>query len=424
MEMDTEIKKFITTTNNFSKSSSHKWITQQIESCLKNIGTPSEESLEQEKTPSKFEIDTKEILKKRCERIVSRHKYERNSPEIRQWWLKMFETLESDATIPPEQQLPLLEESFSKVTLNKVLRVCSTRSRQFKEELDSLSEDDITRMFRSVQVKTMKIENSSKSVIYKSNVSLIDREELENIKNALDPSEMRNIEHVFRVTDQDLKSKMYIDFFQRNPTRAAVWRPLPPLSPDEMNLSQKAEAISEKIAKDFINWLKGLYGDEQFSLSVESVIQMFEIKFHADSATSLKVYIRELPAVPRRVAEKQHLLSKAKRSVLRHEIAKDVKAGQKKTAYTGFGTHLPPEMQVRPPAENYYRKWISCDRVPEKLVTMAKVWEGITHLKSTRAFCKFLIDRPEISPPKYLHDCGMLNLKHLMETDGKLDNKS
>lgn len=38
-------------------------------------------------------------------------------------------------------------------------------------------------------------------------------------------------------------------------------------------------------------------------------------------------------------------------------------------------------MQVRPPAENYYRKWITCDKVPENLATMAAVWQGITHLK-------------------------------------------
>lgn len=39
----------------------------------------------------------------------------------------------------------------------------------------------------------------------------------------------------------------YLKFFQRRPDRAAVWRELPPLSLDEMNLTQKAEAITEMV---------------------------------------------------------------------------------------------------------------------------------------------------------------------------------
>lgn len=41
----------------------------------------------------------------------------------------------------------------------------------------------------------------------------------------------------------------YLKFFQRRPDRAAVWRELPPLSLDEMNLTQKAEAITEMVTK-------------------------------------------------------------------------------------------------------------------------------------------------------------------------------
>lgn len=49
--------------------------------------------------------------------------------------------------------------------------------------------------------------------------------------------------------------------------------------------------------------------------------------------------------------------------------------------YTAFGTHLPDDIKVKPPTEKYYKKWMSCERVPEKLASMATVWQGITHLK-------------------------------------------
>lgn len=258
--------------------------------------------------------------------------------------------------------------------------------------------------------------------------SIFDVEELAKMAEDMGMEKKKKAESLQKIYNDlsgDMpKSKIYTDFFKRKPNRAAVWRTLPPLSLDEMNLNQKADAITEKIATDFIEWLRNLGGDEELSLSVEAVIAMFEIGFHANSATSLKVDVKELPSVPRKVAEAKFLPNRAKRAVLHKEIRKDIKASKKKTTYTAFGRRLPSDMQVRPPAENYYKKWRSCDKVPEKLASMAAVWQGITHLKSTRAFCEFLIERPEIKPPKYLSDCGMLDPTYLREKEQESDDVS
>lgn len=73
-------------------------------------------------------------------------------------------------------------------------------------------------------------------------------------------------------------------------------------------------------------------------------------------------------------------------------------------------------LQVRPPVKVTYKKWVQCERVPEKLETMAAVWQGITHLKSTRAFCEYLYnEHPEIKPPRYLIDSGMMDPDKLKE---------
>ncbi|XP_066258780.1 uncharacterized protein [Euwallacea similis] len=245
-----------------------------------------------------------------------------------------------------------------------------------------------------------------------TNANLAEKEELDVIKKGIIPLKHKDVQHVF-AEKQVPKSKMYTDFFKRKTTRAAIWRTLPPLSMEEMDLNQKADAITEKIATDFINWLRDLGGEEEVSLSVPTVIEMFEIQ--TNSATSLKANLKELPSSPRKVDELQNEPEKAKRSVEHKGIMKSAKANKKATIYTASGTHLTRNVPMRPSAETYPRKWIINDPTHEKLASMAAVWQGITHLKSTKAFCKFLIENPEIKPPKYLNDLGMLDRKTLKE---------
>lgn len=44
------------------------------------------------------------------------------------------------------------------------------------------------------------------------------------------------------------KSNPYKKFFKTPPERAAIWRTLPPLSLDEMDMKQKADAITERVS--------------------------------------------------------------------------------------------------------------------------------------------------------------------------------
>ncbi|XP_076254979.1 uncharacterized protein LOC143192976 [Rhynchophorus ferrugineus] len=367
---------------------------------MSDINIESETSLNKSDDDS---TDAKES--KKCSRIIYRNKYERNDPESKNWWATLFKILEEDAKIPPDKQKALLEEVFPIRLLYKVLSKLSTQSRKFQGNIPEIPKKYEPKVTQIQRVPTITRTKTDKRCSEKS---------YEDMKVLKSPNMFENIfEPVTR--PEAIKSKMYIDFFKRKPSRAAVWRTLPPLSLDEMNLNQKAEAITEKIATDFIEWLRDLGGDEELSLSVPAVIEMFEIGFQTNSATSLKVDVKEIASVPQKVAEARNLPLKAQRAFLHGEIMKDLKASKKKTTYAAFGRRLPSDMQVRPPAENYFKKWLSCDKVPERLASMATVWQGITHLRSTRAYCEFLIERPEIKPPKYLLDCGMLNLKNLRE---------
>lgn len=48
------------------------------------------------------------------------------------------------------------------------------------------------------------------------------------------------------------------------------------------------------------------------------------------------------------------------------------------------------------------------DNKVEKL-SFKEVWEDLLHMKSTKEFCKFLMENPDLKKPKYLVDVGFFN---------------
>jgi hypothetical protein len=103
----------------------------------------------------------------------------------------------------------------------------------------------------------------------------------------------------------------------------------------------------------------------------------------------------------------------AKRSQLHRQLLRDLEASKLKKRVFAFGTKLDKEYQILPPKMADINKWLTCKRVPPELESMAAVWQGITHLRSTRAYCEYLLEHPDITPPKYLVDMKMLNRETL-----------
>lgn len=52
-----------------------------------------------------------------------------------------------------------------------------------------------------------------------------------------------------------------------------------------------------------MQWIKTLGGDEETSINVRSVLEMFEIASQNDSTKSLRVKLKEMPSVSPKVAE-------------------------------------------------------------------------------------------------------------------------
>ncbi|RZC18409.1 uncharacterized protein BDFB_011976 [Asbolus verrucosus] len=320
-----------------------------------------------------------------CSHTIHRSKYERNAPEIKNWWYKLFDLLESDAAIPPDRRLDVVKEIFPAKLLNKILSILS-----FIRPCKSLRDE-----------KPLKEESAEEK---NSEVSIFGSD-----------------------SDEDLRRKQiglknpYITFFKRRPDRAAIWHTLPPLSLEEMNLIQRAESITKTIATDFVAWMENISDeDSPTSLTVPLVLKMFEIGFNTDAARSLQVRVKEMASVPDGVAILKNIPDMAKRSQLHRQLLRDLAASEQSKKDFAFGTKLGKENQFHPPKKSEIEKWLVCTRVPSELESMAAVWQGITHLRSTRAYCEYLLEHPEIKPPKFLVEMKMLD-RNAIKTDVTTD---
>ncbi|XP_069704889.1 uncharacterized protein [Periplaneta americana] len=216
----------------------------------------------------------------------------------------------------------------------------------------------------------------------------------------------------------------YIKFLKKPEHRAASWRPkyvfvVPPgssvaaashlLVDPKTNLSEKANAITNAIIKDFCTWIESLGGVEKSPMTEDTVQQLFEIRFEGPAAKALCVRIKELPVVTETIAMARNVPQASIRAGLKQEILLDIKAEKRPAKLVAFGTALPirPPLRFRPPRNETKKRWIDCASVPRDLETMQVVWQDITDLRSTKAYCKWLLDHPTIPQPEYLRKEGL-----------------
>ncbi|CAG9864145.1 unnamed protein product [Phyllotreta striolata] len=154
----------------------------------------------------------------------------------------------------------------------------------------------------------------------------------------------------------------YVSFFKRKPHKAAIWKDLPMIDWDEMNVNEMAETVTHCIAADFMDWFKSTYGDGESDLSIQRIKDMFQVG--PNKLSTSRVYIEmSRPLVHQAIPSQTNL-------------AEDINSNQ------------------------------------SELETMANVWNGITHLKSTKTFCERLPKSyPTVKPPKCLVDAGLIDIK-------------
>ncbi|KAL6259381.1 hypothetical protein P5V15_009299 [Pogonomyrmex californicus] len=194
--------------------------------------------------------------------------------------------------------------------------------------------------------------------------------------------------------------------FLKKPRRKVVtWRPLTAADlkgyDPEATLEMKARNITDRICRDFCEWLRGLGGTDEV-IDEEVLREMFEIDFTAEASRTMEMSIKEMPTVPDKIAAARQCPDASKLAMTRKHLIRDAKAESKPAKTIAFGTAIPWEFRYVPPRNRVRERWLQCENVRIDLETMDVVWKGITHLESVRAFAKWFSERSKIPLPDAL----------------------
>ncbi|XP_029160903.1 uncharacterized protein LOC114932726 [Nylanderia fulva] len=194
--------------------------------------------------------------------------------------------------------------------------------------------------------------------------------------------------------------------FLKKPLRKVVtWRPL--TADDlkgydpEATLEMKAKNMTDRICRDFCEWLRNLGGTNKV-IDEEVLGDMFEIDFTAEASRTMEMSIKEMPMVPNGVAAARQCPDAGELAMTRKHLIRDAKAESKPAKTMAFGTAIPWKLQFVPPGNRVRERWLRCENVMPDLETMDVVWEGITHLESVKAFAKWFGEHSNISLPDIL----------------------
>ncbi|XP_014467413.1 PREDICTED: uncharacterized protein LOC106740664 [Dinoponera quadriceps] len=209
-----------------------------------------------------------------------------------------------------------------------------------------------------------------------------------------------------------IKLNPYALFLKKPRRKVVTWRPLTAEDlkgyDPEATLEMRARNITDRICRDFCEWLRVLGGTDK--LIDEDVLRdMFEIEFTAEANRTIQMSMKEMPMVPSVVAAARQCHDAAELAMTRKHLIRDAEAETKPAKTMAFGTMIPWQHQFVPPENRVEETWMRCENVMLDLETMDVVWDGITHLESVRSFVKWLRERPQISLPDALMSAKITN---------------
>lgn len=231
---------------------------------------------------------------------------------------------------------------------------------------------------RILGVEDMKILRQEDENDFNSSTDGFDND---TIESNIDPDELKT-KSISSSTKDDFdvgknKVNAYKHFFQRPHYKATIWRQDKVFTKEQMSLDQQANAVAESIAKNFVDWVGTIGGEEQSSITVERILELFDIGITKKYATSLKVDPKETSSGKK--------IGNASRQLVRKAIA------------PGMKNRIDTKKIVKADAESLQ------NINQEKLESMETVWKGIVQLKSTRDYLKFFLENhTNMQLPKYI----------------------
>uniref|UniRef100_A0A0C9PNU8 HIS3 protein n=1 Tax=Fopius arisanus TaxID=64838 RepID=A0A0C9PNU8_9HYME len=326
-------------------------------------------------------------------RFVPKTKWDLPRQKSKSYWKNVFEDLDSRHSKKPYCNSQQLRRFLPFKSYNLVAPILGMPEWHPKR-WSALKSARSLKALKSKRVTMAMANASSVSVISRQTESADDVDLIVH-----PPSPRTSLDEDFR---KQKKPNPYAAFLSKPRRKAVIWRPLVMRDLEgydpESALKNRAARVTDKICKDFCDWLRSLGGAHD-TIDEDILKDMFETDFTAEACRTMQVCIREMPMVPTVVAAMRHCPESGEPEVTRRQLIRDVRAERKPPKILGFGSTVPHHLRYVPPNNNVHDKWIHCASVPQDLESMSFVWQDITHLDSVRGFSDWLRNQSNVKLP-------------------------
>ncbi|TMW45269.1 hypothetical protein DOY81_009650, partial [Sarcophaga bullata] len=165
-------------------------------------------------------------------------------------------------------------------------------------------------------------------------------------------------------------------------------------------------------AERFTEWINSLGSDRDSDISKEKLKALFSIEGDRKLLASILTEPKEVKAIAKTVADKWNLPEMAIELKYENYIRDCLNNVPKKIDTVAFGRTIP----------NKNRPWLPSESdvpittvFPDELLTLEKLFKGITHLRSTKELAEFYRKRPTLEKPRYLVSSGLFKHEKLTQ---------
>ncbi|KAM7348590.1 uncharacterized protein ACRADG_007864 [Cochliomyia hominivorax] len=181
----------------------------------------------------------------------------------------------------------------------------------------------------------------------------------------------------------------------------------------EKTLDEQAEQLMDASAERFTEWINSLGSNRDSDMSKEKLKALFSIEGDRKLLASILTEPKEVKAIAKTVADKWNLPEMAIELKYENYIRDRLKHVPKKINTVAFGRTIP--VKDRPWLPGDYDEPIKTV-YPEELLSLEKLFKGITHLRSTKELAEFYKKHPELEKPRYLVSAGLFKRKSKAQT--------
>ncbi|XP_073827921.1 uncharacterized protein [Musca autumnalis] len=181
----------------------------------------------------------------------------------------------------------------------------------------------------------------------------------------------------------------------------------------EKTLDEQAEQLMDASAERFTTWINSLGSNRDSDISKEQLKALFSIEGDRKLLASIMIEPKEVKAIAKTVADKWNVPEMAIELKYENYIKNRLKNVPKKIVTVAFGRTVPVKERPWQPSE--YDEPIQTV-FPEELLTMEKLFKGITHLRSTKLLVDFYKQQKDLERPYYLVKSGLFREKTKAQT--------